>query len=151
MYILTAFFKFIGIVFIILISLCVFWVALREISVLWYGPSLHLEAKRSAEMMSEGRCYCLIESQGAKTINELDYREVIVSAFNQSFGLAMMLNWFKTPHFGLKVDDSQYYWSIRNRAFVELPGYAGSNSDTPCTKDLRSTWFGEGTKTEKAA
>lgn len=109
------------------------WHLLREVLVLMYAPTLHEDALASAEALAKGQDYCLIATDEARYIDELDARKVVVDAFtNYPFKGRN----FQDPHFGIKVEgDDNYYWSIREREFVTLPAFSETYYPATCVKD----------------
>ncbi len=128
-------FKSLVIFFFSPLGLAITWLLAREAAVYWYGENLIADAKASAERIASGTPYCLIESRGVHYIDELDARGIVVGAFNAKFFPSR--DYPKLPHFGLKVEDRNYYWSIKKKEFVNLPSYFGTNRESTCTKDMQ--------------
>ena len=109
------------------------WHLLREALVMMYAPTLHEDALVSAEALAKGQDYCLIATDEARYIDELNARKIVVDAYR---GYPFRGASFRVPHFGIKVEgDDNYYWSIRERRFVTLPAFSKAYYPATCVRD----------------
>ncbi|WP_339868680.1 hypothetical protein [Pseudohongiella nitratireducens] len=118
-------------------SIILSWLLLREIVVFMYATTLHEDALLSAQAISNGQEYCLVETESARYIEELDARGVIVDAFHDRFIPAR--HHVKPPHFGIKVGQDVYYWSISERGFYKPHDYIVRLFSNICLKDYPPT------------
>lgn len=106
----------------------------QEGVMVWYGRDLVTAAYTSAEKLSGGEPYCVLDYDGADTFEKLDRRRILLDATQQR------LDWSRPftarPHFGIAVDNKVYWWSFREREFLWYrPGVWFQHPPTTCAGD----------------
>jgi hypothetical protein len=91
----------------------------QEAAMMWYGRDLVAAVHASADRLSKGRPYCVMDFDGARSFEELDKRRILVDAFENRIDYQMGRTTLSaSPHFGIHVDGKDYWWSFRERKFV---------------------------------
>jgi hypothetical protein len=91
----------------------------QEAAMMWYGRDLVAAAHASAEHLSKGGPYCVMDFDGARSFEDLDKRRILVDAFKNRIDYLMGRTTLSaSPHFGIEVDGKDYWWSFRERKFL---------------------------------
>lgn len=108
--------------------LCGLRIAGQEAVMAWYGRDLPARAKAAAQALAGEREYCVVAGwDGNRSLARLESRSLLIKALAQRY---QQPGFPRSPHFGIRIEGKDYWWSFRQGTFVALPIY-GDRS--PCT------------------
>jgi hypothetical protein len=90
----------------------------QEAAMAWYGRDFITAAHASAEKLSKGRPYCVMDYDGARSFEELDKRRILRDAVEKRVAYLAGSSFTGSPHFGIRVSGKDYWWSFRKRKFL---------------------------------
>lgn len=109
--------------------LCGVRVVGQEAVMAWYGFNLPARIELAAQRRAGAAAYCILYPRDLASFSELDTRATLLKALEQRYGWRQ----YPDPHFGIQVEDREYWWSFRADDFITLPAY---RLGTGCTRTM---------------
>ena len=106
---------------------------MQEAVIYWYGDDLGERAAASAQVLAEGRPFCVIHRDpNVASLLSLDGRAEVEEALRKRRPNLGRNQSPKSPHFGVHIGEATYWWSFKMSSFYPEPEFWESYPKIRC-------------------